>query len=110
MVYCGTSYTETIFVHNDGDPTDTHYIEMSKSAKDSKFIVTCCCYDDWGYEFSMANPSDYDRVKFCIMEAMFECETMDELIEQLGEIFEDGFDDILITEETEEIEVDKSLN
>ena len=110
MVYCGTSYEENIFIHHDGEPTDIHYITMSKSPFESKFVVTCCCYEDWIYEFSMKTPSDYDRVKFNIMETMFECDSVDMLIAELSEIFEDGFSDILITEETEEVELDKNLN
>jgi hypothetical protein len=33
------------------------------------------------------------------MEAIFECDTMDELMENLSEVFEDGFADILVNEE-----------
>jgi len=108
MTYCGTSVTETIMIHEDGDPKAGHYIEMSKSAVSSTFFVSCCCYDDWGYEFSMKNPSDYERVKFNIMESIFASESMDELLEMLSEIFEDGFADILIRGEREEVNIDMS--
>ena len=110
MTYCGTSVTETIMIHENGDPTACHYIEMSKSAVRPTFFVSCCCYDDWGYEFSMKNPSDYDRVKFNIMQSICESKDMDELLEMLSEIFEDGFSDILIQEEHEEIHIDMSEN
>ena len=96
MTYCGTSVSECIIIHNDGDPKAKHYIEMTKAANTSNFIVTCCCYDDWGYEFKITNPSDYERIKFNIMEAVFECENFDELLTCLSEIFEDGFADIII--------------
>lgn len=99
MTYFGTAVSECIIIHNDGDLKERHCIEMTKSANTSNFIVTCCCYDDWGYEFKITNPSDYERVKFSIMEAMLVCEDMDELLTYLGEIFVDEFADTLTHEQ-----------
>ena len=93
MVYTGTGMAEFINVNDNGN----HYsIEMAKMPNDNTFAVICDYDENWGYEFYMENNSDYEKVKFNIMEAIFECESMDELIKELSEVFEDGFADILV--------------
>ena len=99
MVYHGTDLVEVIKVNPIDKLSETHYISLIKSADKPMFHVTCCCDEDWGYEFYMLNNSDYERIKFSIMEEVFECDTMDELMENLSEIFEDGFEDIIVNEE-----------
>lgn len=90
MVYDGTYETEIIMVHPMDDLDENHYIEIFKSPNEAYFYVTCCCDDDWMYEFEY-NKSDYERIKYNIMEAIFECDTMKELLDTLSEIFDDGF-------------------
>ena len=97
MMYRGSSFVELIAFCPNGEPENTHFIEMHKG--DGMFWVTYCCDADWCYEFYMYNQSDYERVKFNIMEAIFECEDTDELLNTLSEIFQDGFADILIEDE-----------
>ena len=99
MVYYGTIVSEMIAVHPAGESSNLHYIKLTKSHDEPLFWVSCCCNEDWCYEFALESHSDYERVKFNIMEAMFECEDVDELLTCLGEIFEDGFADILIHEQ-----------
>lgn len=96
MVYHGTSITERIMVHPMDGLNETHFIELTKVADDPVFFVTCSCDEDWFYAFMMGNNSDYERIKYNIMENLFEADTMDELLETLSEIFEDGFKEILI--------------
>lgn len=93
MVFCGTGNVERIFVHPMNKLNESHYIDIVTSKDDPTFFVTCCCDEDWGYEFEY-NKSDYERVKFNIMEMIFECDTMDELLDVLSEVFEDGFETI----------------
>lgn len=99
MVYHGTCAVERIMVHPMNELGETHFIELVKAADEPVFYVTCCCDEDWFYEFYMSNNSDYERIKHNIMESVFECETMEELLKTLSEVFEDGFADILISEE-----------
>lgn len=96
MVYRGTYTTERLMFHNESDPNEVHFIALTKSADAPTFYVTCCCDEEWGYEFYIENNSDYERVKFNIMEAMFDCESMTELLDELSEIFEDGFEGLLV--------------
>ena len=96
MVYHGTDHIEVIQVHPMDNLNETHYISLAKPANSPTFYVTGCCDDSWCYEFFLNNNSDYERVKFNIMEAMFECDTMDELMTVLSEVFEDGFNDIMV--------------
>ena len=96
MVYHGSDLVEIIQVHPMDDLKATHYINLVKSADTPTFYVTCCCDDEWGYEFYLENNADYERVKFNIMEAIFECEDVVELLDELRDMFEDNFADILI--------------
>lgn len=99
MVYQGTSVTETIAMRPMNALNETHFIELEKAANAPMFVVTCCCDEDWVYVFNTGENSDYERVKHNIMAAMFECDTMEELLETLSEVFEDGFEDILVQDE-----------
>ena len=101
MVYCGTDIIESIVVHPAGNSEDKHVIGLVKHADDPVFSVECCCNSEWRYEFYMNGNADYERVKFNIMESIFECENMDELLAELSEVFEDGLADILIRNEDE---------
>lgn len=96
MVYHGTDNVEMIQIRPMDDLDNVHFISMVKNANEPTFYVTCCCDDNWGYEFYLENNSDYDRIKFNIMEAIFECNTMDELLVVLSEVFEDGFSDLMV--------------
>lgn len=99
MVYYGTDIVEYIVFHAAGDSDDRHFVTMTKHADMPVFTVGYCCNPEWRYGFWMNNSSDYERVKFNIMEAIFECEDTDALLVVLNEIFEDGFGDILIKED-----------
>lgn len=96
MVYHGTDNVEIIRVNPMDNLKETHYISLTKSADSPTFYVTCCCDKEWGYEFYLENNADYERVKYNIMETMFECVTMEELMDTLSEVFEDGFRDIMV--------------
>ena len=98
MVYYGTDVVEVIRFNPMNNLNETHYISMTKSADDVTFRVETCCDPNWCYEFYLLNNSDYERVKFNIMNAVFECDTVGQLIVTLEEIFEDGFEDILVKE------------
>ena len=96
MVYKGSDLVEIIQVHPMDELDETHFINMVKPADSATFYVTCCCDEEWIYEFYLNNNSDYERVKFNIMEAIFDCMTMNELLKTLSEVFEDGFSDMMV--------------
>lgn len=99
MVYYGTDIVEYIVFNTAGDPENKHLIGMTKHSDAPVFTVDCCCDSEWRYDFWMENNSDYERVKFNIMDAIFECEDVDSLMRVLSEVFEDGFSDILVKDE-----------
>ena len=96
MRYCGTVMKEMILVNPMDNLNETHYIELEKSAEAPVFFVSCCCDPDWEYTFVMESNSVYERIKYNIMEMMFECETMKELLNALSELFEEGFGEMLV--------------
>jgi hypothetical protein len=99
MVYDGTYTAEGIVVHLNGDVDDQHMIFLTKGCNEATFTVHACCYDDWEWKFSMESPAHYEMIKYMIMNAVFECEDMDELINMLDEIFEKDFSKIVVNED-----------
>lgn len=99
MTYYGTYNTEGIVVHVNGDRDDMHVIALTKEHDANVFTVRTCCYDDWEWKFSMKSSSHYEMVKHMIMDAAFECEDMDELINTLDEMFEEMFSAIVVWED-----------
>lgn len=99
MVYDGTNNSELIVFHTVEDSDYKHFIELYKYMNSQVLSVGCCCDRDCGYKFFMTSNSDYERIKFNIMEAVFECEDVDELLDTLDEIFCDGFSDIMLENE-----------
>ena len=103
MIYCQTINEEHIAVHPMDNMKNTQFIYLTKCGNEPMFLVSMndCEGDEWYWEFDMTCPSDYERVKLNIFNAIFECDTMVELAYTLDEIFKDGFEDILIQEECE---------
>lgn len=95
MVFRGSSNIESIFFHPAGNNEETHWIDLTITPDESTFMVTCCCGDNWKYEF-IYTKSDYERIKYNIMEVVFEAEDVEQVMEMLSEIFEDGFANILV--------------
>lgn len=95
MIFCGNGTMERLFVHPMDDINEQHYIDLTMSKDDASFLVSCCCDDEWFYEFEY-NKSDYERIKFNIMETIFESDTMEELIDVLDDIFLDGFGELIV--------------
>lgn len=98
MIYIGTDVAEVISVN---DRNKEYCIEIVKMSNTPTFVVCSDYDDDWGYEFYIGNDSEYERVKFCIMNEIFRCNTMYELLTSLTELFEDCFVDIIVEEECE---------
>ena len=98
MVYYGTCNTEVIVIHTVGDVDDMHVIALTKECDEAAFTVSVCCYDDWRWKFSLASPAHYEMVKHMIMDAVWDCEDMDELLDELDITFEEMFSEIVIDE------------
>ena len=100
MIYCQTINKECIAVHPLNNTNETKFVELVKYGDTPMFAVWMNDGEvDWFWEFEMSSPSDYERVKMNIFDAIFKCETMDELAWALNDIFEDEFVDILVIDE-----------
>lgn len=97
MIYEGTFEAERLVFTEVGSDIE-HWIMLSKAKDEPKFCVTCCCNDEWIWEF-WYNKSDYERVKFTVMGSIFRCETTAELMNDLDSIFEENFSDIVAYDE-----------
>lgn len=99
MVYHGTSVTEEIYIGPEDELDDICCIEMTKAHDEPMFYVTACCNTDWVWKFKMDGESNYEMVKHTIIDAIFECDNIVELMGYLDEVFEEDFDDIIAYEE-----------
>ena len=100
MIYCQTTNKECIAVHPLDDINNTQWVELIKYGDISMFAVYVDDgEDEWFWEFDTANPSDYERVKMNTFDAIFGCDTMQELAEALDDIYSEIFGDILIVDE-----------
>ena len=94
MVYRKTVFAEQIKYCPAGENDNTHYVQIEK--RDRFFVVGFCCDTEREYRFRLESESDYERVKFNIMEAIFKCDDPEELMDYLENVFDDGFASILI--------------
>lgn len=91
MTYSGTYAKEIIVVNPMNELHKAYFIELTKSAEEPVFWVACNYNEDWVWEFYLESNSDYERVKFAVMDMIFKCDTMTELLDTLGATFEDNF-------------------
>lgn len=94
MRLCGMDNIERVYMHPNDDPHVTHYIEIAINDDRPTFDVTYCCDDKWIWEF-VYTKTNYEMVKHIVMDCMFECDSMEELIEELDEVFETEFMDMV---------------
>ena len=108
MILCGFGNLERIMCH-EADTLDVqHYIDLTMDKDEPVFYVTCCCDNEWQWDFGYSK-TNYERIKNIIVDCIFECDDMEELIDTLDEIFEEivyGSDEE-IEEEYEEDECDE---
>lgn len=103
MIFCGNVSSERLVVHPNDDPHSSHYIDITMEKNLPVFNVTCCCDEDWEWRF-WYDKTSYDIVKHLIMDCIIECDTMEDLIDALDEVFETECADILFWED--ELEYD----
>jgi hypothetical protein len=94
--------TETIWIGPENDLEEVHYIELHKADDEQVFYVTTCCNPDWVWAFWLDDSSNYEMVKFTIMEAAFEGCCINKVLDTLDDIFAEDFADILVEDEDED--------
>ena len=97
MILCGTYEIEKIIVHPDDDPCESHYIDIVVDKDMPKFSVACCCDNEWSWDFWYSK-TNYEVVKFLIMDCITDCRTIEELIDALDETFEESCVELLFNE------------
>ena len=97
MIYRQTINVERIALSPLDNVDLVQFVDLVKFGDAATFAVSIANKeDDWYWEFDMSEPSDYERVKMNLYDAIFECDTVEEFGEALDALFEDGFDEILI--------------
>ena len=102
MIYKGTSTSESLWFQSE-ETSIMYRIIMTKSATEiDTFSVTCGHNDGWAFTFKTTNASDYERVKWSIMELLGKRDTDGNSIfsdsyflTALGNMFKDEFEFIL---------------
>lgn len=107
MVYQGSSFSEVIIVHTFDNPKERYFIELTRIDDEPVLNVDCVVGEQsYFWEFDISRISDYERIKFNILNTVFECDTIYDLMETLEEIFTDGFADIMIGNVHDECDVE----
>ena len=97
MLYCDTEKIERIWFAPESNEEDMHFIELYKS--DGKCYVDIDDDADWMWAFKLDNSSNYEAVKYTIMDAVLKSCCVDRLKDNLDIIFEERFADILANED-----------
>ena len=105
MILCSNENVEIIYVHENNNLDDRHYITMTTNEDGTTFTVGCCCDELWEWVFEY-NRTNYEVIKFLIMDCIAECNTMTELINTLDDVFETDCEDIVVYEQEGEFECD----
>lgn len=106
MIFCGNVTCERLVVHPNDKPHSSHWIEITMEKNLPVFSVTCCCDSEWEWKF-WYDKTNYDVVKHLIMDCIIECDTMDDLIDALDEVFDEFCGDMLFDESELEYEEDE---
>lgn len=88
MILCGFGNLERIMIHEAHDIEEHHWIDLVMDKDEATFYLTCCCSEDWEWQFAY-DKTTYEEVKHIVMDCIFSCETVEELIDTLDEIFEE---------------------
>ena len=92
MIYYGSNETENIVVLD--EVGDSHCISITMDEHEPVFSVTCSCNLDWNWKFWYSK-SNYEIIKFLIMDCIAENETNEDLFDAIDEVFEEDCEDIL---------------
>ena len=108
MKICDTLNVERIIIHPNDEPHESHYIDIIVDGYNPIFYVNSCCDNEWEWAFWYSK-TNYELVKYVIMDCITTCDTMEELINALDEIFDEECRDITFNEaelQTDEWECD----
>lgn len=98
MVFKGISIDESIWFQSQ-DTNIMYRIILGKAANDyGNFSVRCSHDSEWGYNFYSDDSADYERIKFNIMDTLFNCDNEEDILPALSKVIEDGFSDIIYIE------------
>ena len=97
MIFNGMMKTEALFFYVDNDKEDMHFIEIERDCEQNVFRVGVCCDEEWEWKFR-DDASNYELVKHAIFDVAFDAKNMTELINDLDEVFEEYFREIVVCE------------
>ena len=106
MYLCGFGNVERIMCHEEDELDVQHYVDLIMDKDEPVFYVTCCCNEDFMWEFGYDKTS-YERIKHIITDCIFECDSMEELMDVLDEIFEEmlyGIDEEIDDDDDDDID------
>lgn len=101
MQISGISETQIIHLRSETGHRETYEINIIMDPVDPVFFVYSYANEEWIWEFKYTNKTDYERVKQCIIDMVYGCENIDELMYALNDVFMEYFSDMLIYQEDE---------
>ena len=99
MIFCGIVETEQIDLHPDNDLDKLYSISLTMDKHEPKFYVWSDYNKQWFWEFWYLSKTNYEKIKYCIIDVASECNDIAETLNALTQVFFEYFDDVLVSEE-----------
>ncbi len=90
MIYKRSQFIESLeFQEVDSEKESSFEMFMTDDGKE--LMIVSAFNEDWAYTIPLEEPSDYDRVRFNVMQAALEADTLVEAQTMLTSVLEEGF-------------------
>lgn len=98
MIFCGNVNVERLVVHPNNNPEVSYFIDITMDKNMPVFYVTSSHDTEWIWSF-WYNKTDYEVVKYFIMERIIGCDTITDLIDALDIVFGEDCAEMLFFED-----------
>ena len=96
MIYDGTIEIEAMMAHPEDNPDAVYSVKMRKSAEENIFYVYSDYDEDFEYAFWLDGTTNYEVVKFTIMDTLISFASWDEALQVLENDFMTSLRQILV--------------
>ena len=98
MIFKGIGASENIWFQSADTNIMYRFILSKSSSNPGNFSLEVSHNEEWGYSFCTDDSSDYERIKYSLMETLFDCENETDMLSTVSKMIEDGFSDIIYVE------------
>ena len=101
MIFCGITKAEQIYLQADDDLDKIYVIELLRDGYEPKFTAWSDYDKDWTWDFWYTSETDYERVKWAILDMIDEYNSIPAVLIALNDAFLEYFVDMLVDNKKE---------